>query len=156
MNLDGNQTQIEKRFDLLCRSLVEARGLEIYDLEYKDSSGLLRLIIQDSQTGGASLDDCVKIDRALDIPLQKESWIPERLTLEVSSPGLDRLIKTRKHIDQSVGKRVVIKMKEGYVKGILETIEGDSLLVEEGSRRHVVPLSSIREARWDFRQGEVR
>jgi ribosome maturation factor RimP len=110
MEIKEERTGIELKFYNLCQKIVEEQGLKLYDMEYLPGSGELRVFIMDEKTGSAVLDDCVKVDRAFD-PYLEESWVPETLTLQVSSPGLFRKLKTLEHFKAAIGEEVNLQLK---------------------------------------------
>ena len=128
--MEGSRAPIEEKFFHLCQRVVEDNALELYHLEYRGGQGLLRVMIQDPETRGASIEHCVQIDRALSPFIAQEEWIPEKLTLEVSSPGLNRPLQTEKHFQQSIGERIAIKLNAPYdCNGAIESYRGQRHLV---------------------------
>jgi ribosome maturation factor RimP len=102
---------IEKKFFDLCLKIVEEQGLKLYDMEYFGSQKLLRVYIYNQETSTAVIEDCSKVDRAFTPYFETEDWLPE-LTLEVSSPGMFRNLKTREHFDSVVGDRVSVTISK--------------------------------------------
>ena len=156
LDFRGVQTASEQTFFQRCQSIIEESGLELYDLQYEKCSGLLKVIIQNPTTRAATIEDCVGIDRALSpfMEEQKEEgqWSPEKLTLEVSSPGLNRPLKSKKHFKQSVGKQVALKLPGESLKGVLKEVDQNEnlhLITVEGENR-IVPMKSVKTAHWDF------
>ncbi len=95
---------LEKKFYDLCSSIVIENGYKLYDLEWHPGSGELRLFIMNPQTGSAVIEDCAKIDQALSPLIENESWMPDNLVLEVSSPGLFRSLSTVEHFKMIEGQ----------------------------------------------------
>lgn len=110
LELVKNRTGIEQRFYELCKTVVEKENLELYALDYISGQSLLRLYIQDKETKTAQLEDCVKVDRAMTEYVDQSDWMPESLTLEVSSPGVYREIKEAKFFEECVGERVCLSL----------------------------------------------
>lgn len=110
MLINNERSEIETRFLKLCEEVVAASDLTLYDVEYLDKEQLLRVTIFNPATKTASLDECVQIDRALTDPIDSESWMPEELTLEVSSPGLFRSLNTLAHFEMTIGETVKLLM----------------------------------------------
>jgi ribosome maturation factor RimP len=69
---------------------------------------LLRLYIQDPRTGSALIEDCVKVDHALTPAFETETWIPDDVVLEVSSPGVYRHLANLEHFRMTVGEIVAV------------------------------------------------
>ncbi len=94
---------LEKKFYDLCFKIVTDNGYKLYDLEWHSGSGELRLFIMDPKTGSAVIDDCATIDRALSPFIEAETWMPDNLVLEVSSPGLFRSLTSVEHFQMIEG-----------------------------------------------------
>ena len=114
MEFLGPYTEMEERFILLCHEVLEKLPLEFYDLEYQQQRGLLRVMIYDPQTHNVTIEQCALMDKALTPFIEDEEWVPNRLTLEVSSPGLERPLRSLKHCRQSIGERIVLRLKSRY------------------------------------------
>jgi len=106
--LKNERSEIESRFYDLCKEVVAASGLSLYDVEYLDKEQLLRVTIINPATKTADLDECVRIDRALTEPIESESWMPEELVLEVSSPGIYRSLSSLEHFQMVIGEPVKV------------------------------------------------
>lgn len=101
---------LEKKFYDLCLKIVTENGYKLYDLEWHPGSGELRLFIMDPKTGSAVIEDCAKIDHALSPFIENESWMPENLVLEVSSPGLFRNLSTVEHFKMIEGQEASLTL----------------------------------------------
>lgn len=117
--LEPELNSIERRFLDLCRQVVSDSGLELYDFNYNASSGLLQVFIVNPETGTALIEDCVKVDRGFDAFLE-EDWLPENLTLEVSSPGVYRALVTASHFDGALNQPIQLLLKKRFE----EIVEG--------------------------------
>lgn len=108
MDVNRERTGLEKKFYLMCEPVVQEAGYRLYDLEYVSTQKLVRLYIQDPRTNSALIEDCVKVDHALSPAFEAETWIPEEVVLEVSSPGVFRHISTMEHFKMSIGEMVAV------------------------------------------------
>lgn len=127
----------EARTERLLKPITEANGVTIYDVEYvKEGSGYyLRAYIDKPE--GVNILDCEKVSRALSDELDREDFIPDAYTLEVSSPGLGRILKKDKHLQASLGQKVEIKLFKALegcreFSGVLEGFDGDEIRIMEG------------------------
>ncbi len=104
---------ISKKTELLIESLVEPiitqNGYEYVGTELNKNGADTELIIYADKPGGLGLDDCEKISRLIDPVIDENDPIPESYYLVVSSPGLDRPIKTPRDFERSIGKKVDVK-----------------------------------------------
>lgn len=108
MDINQERSGLEKKFFLMCEPVVQEAGYRLYDLEYVATQKLLRLYIQDPRTGSALIEDCVKVDHALTAPFETETWIPEDVVLEVSSPGVYRHLANLEHFKMSIGEMIAV------------------------------------------------
>jgi ribosome maturation factor RimP len=129
MDIKQERLGLEKKFLHLIEPIVQEAGYRLYDLEYITGQKLLRLYIQDPRTGSALIEDCVKIDHALSPAFETESWIPEEVVLEVSSPGVYRHISHLEHFKMSIGEMVAViimgQLSEEQTGGAPKGIKGE-------------------------------
>jgi ribosome maturation factor RimP len=115
---------------------VEALSMEMVELEWAGSAARpilrLRVDLPDSSPGkGVTVHDCVRVSRALEPWLDEHPDVPERYTLEVSSPGVERPLRRRRDFLRFAGSEVVVKVdnvlpgaKSRRLEGVLEGVEG--------------------------------
>lgn len=129
MDIAQERTGLEKKFYLMCEPVVQEAGYRLYDLEYVATQKLLRLYIQDPRTGSALIEDCVKVDHALDAPFESETWIPEDVVLEVSSPGVYRHLANLEHFKMTIGEIVAVvimgQLTDEQVEGAPKGVKGE-------------------------------
>ncbi len=111
---------VNERVEELVEPVVSGMSLELVDVEF--AGGILRITVDDpsgSVTSGALVD----LNRAISPLLDLEDPVPGRYTLEVSSPGLVRKLRTPAHFSRAQGETVVLKLIAGSdprrVKGTL-------------------------------------
>lgn len=107
----SGETTLDKVSDLL-GPILQDLGLELVDIEYKHEGRdwVLRIFID--KEGGVNLDNCVEVSRELGSILEVEDVIDTAYRLEVSSPGLDRPLKTPRDYERYIGRLVKIKTYE--------------------------------------------
>lgn len=110
MVLRGPRSGMDLKFFEIASKILSDLSLEMYDLEWSAPSGELRLFIMDPKTKTALIDDCVKVDRAFTPYIESETWMPENLTLEVSSPGLFRYLSSIEHFKGVVGEEITLAL----------------------------------------------
>ncbi|MEI8348368.1 MAG: ribosome maturation factor RimP [Pseudomonadota bacterium] len=135
MDLERTRPELEQKFVNLFGEAIKAQGLKLYDLEYHPGQKLIRVYIMDRATGSAGIDDCAKIDHALTPFFDTESWIPEGLTLEVSSPGLDRPLRARDHFLRAVNKQILLQLSSALSDLIPAEEWGDLPRSLKGTRK---------------------
>ncbi len=135
----------------LLRPVVEARGCDLWEIEYVPGrgNGLLRLYID--SPAGITVDDCERVSRAVSEVLDASDPIPGHYTLEVSSPGLERPLRTARHFAPYVGEKVLVEMVHAVherrrFKGPLVAAGEETIEVDVDGQRYVLPLHGIRKA----------
>jgi ribosome maturation factor RimP len=135
----------------LLAPLVEGLGCELWELEYSPGrgTGLLRLYIDAG--AGITVDDCERVSRAVSELLDAADPIPGHYTLEVSSPGLERPLRTARHFERFVGETVSVETMQAVegrrrFKGALTAAGADTVEIEVDGRRWTLPISGIRKA----------
>lgn len=117
--------KIEEKVESLIRKNIEELGYELYDVEYvKEAKDYFLRIYIDSKNG-IDLNDCEKVSNNITELLDKEDLIPKQYFLEVSSPGIERVLKKEKHLSDNIGNEVQIKLFKPFegqkqYKGILK------------------------------------
>jgi ribosome maturation factor RimP len=104
------RSAIEQKFFDLSLKIVTELSLVLYDMEWIPGSGDLRLFIMDPLTKTATLEDCIRVDRATTPYFESETWMPENVTLEVSSPGLFRELRNLAHFETVIGEDVSLTL----------------------------------------------
>jgi len=149
-----------KMRDALIRLLeppIEALGFELVDIEVarEGRGGVLRIFIdrraEDSATG-VTVDDCARVSHAVSELLEIHDPIKGNYTLEVSSPGFDRILRTRAHFERFVGERIFAELKlpmDGRRRfiGLLKSASSDTIVVEVDGKAYGLPLDRIQKAR---------
>jgi ribosome maturation factor RimP len=134
-------------------------GLDIFDVQFRREAAGMVLRIQIDRPGPAStaedsvsVEDCAAVSRELSAVLDVEDIVPTAYTLEVSSPGLDRPLRTADDFRRFAGRRAKLVMREAvdgqtFLKGRLGGVEGDRVVIDaEDRRRHLVPIGIITRA----------
>ena len=131
---------------------VEALGFELWGLEYLSQGRhtLLRLYIDGEN--GVSVDDCALVSRQVGSVLDVENPISGDYTLEVSSPGMDRLLFKLEQFPGYVGEIVELRLRTPFegrrkYRGILKGIEGEDVVVQVDEHEYLLPHSAIDKAR---------
>lgn len=143
----------------LIAPIVGGLGITWVGLQYfpQGKQSILRLFVD--KPGGISVEDCGRVSRQVNAVLSVENLIPGKYTLEVSSPGLDRLLFSVEQCREQIGKMVSIQLvvpKAGArnFKGRLERVEGSLLtflmdsgevtfVFEDINEMRLVPVCSV-------------
>lgn len=119
----------------LAQSVVEAQGCTLWDVEYVKEAGewFLRLYID--KEGGVGIADCEAVSRPVSDLLDVHDPIPGSYTFEVSSAGLERVLRRPEHFAACLGQKVDVKLyrplegSRGFT-GFLEGYEDGAVTVD--------------------------
>lgn len=149
-----------ERIRELAANIAGAYGLELFDVTYGREAGrnVLRVVLDrpgPSATAedSVSLEHCQKVSEELSAALDVDDVVADEYTLEVSSPGLDRPLRSREDYQRFAGRLAKIVTAEPIARqtafaGHLRGVEGDDVLFEnQGGKLIRLPLGLIRRAR---------
>lgn len=135
--------------------LVEAADLELYDLDL--AGGVLQLLVD--RPGGADIGEVSRLARVISRALDEHDPIDGNYALEVSTPGLERPLRTPDHFSRSVGSSVKIKTKPGTdgerrFEGTITAADEASVTVQDADGEpHTVRYDDVERARTTFEWG---
>ncbi len=142
------QDHIFKKVIDLVKPVVEDKGLELVDVEYRREAGgfVLRIIV--FKEDGVTVDDCAGLSREVSQLLDVEDILDHGYNLEVSSPGLTRPLKNRRDFERNIGAEVKLtsKLENGgteVIGGVIRDIGDDSVTLEGDSGLTSRPLTRI-------------
>ena len=143
---------LRERLIALIEPLLAQLGYELVELEYAAgrSSGVVRIFIDKAE--GIRVEDCERVSREVSALLDVEDPIPNAYTLEVSSPGFDRVLRTKPHFERFTGERVFVELKaprEGRKRytGLLRGVADAGIELEVDQQMVNVPFAEIGKAR---------
>lgn len=128
--------------------VVASLGYRIWDITYSKIGADYHLEITIDSDEGINIDDCERVHRAIDPILDECDPIEDFYYLEVSSPGIERELRTDEHISLSIGERVEVKLfvaKDGRksLVGILSDFDGERVTVNAEGADVVLAKSEI-------------
>ena len=137
--------------------IVAGLGLDLYDVELHGSGAARTLRVTVEREGGIDLDAITDVTRAVSPVLDAEPSLTGSYLLEVSSPGLERALRTPAHFAGAQGATVSIKFRTdggtARVKGVLVDAGDRECVVEGDDGRHEVAYPDITQARTVFEWG---
>ncbi|OGK96187.1 MAG: hypothetical protein A3E31_00195 [Candidatus Rokubacteria bacterium RIFCSPHIGHO2_12_FULL_73_22] len=136
------------RIEEVVLPIIRGHGLELVDLEWRllRPRGVLRLYVD--KPGGVGIADCERLSREAGDVLDAAAVIDEAYDLEVSSPGLERLLRTEREFRWAVGRRVRCWQAGGHeVRGRLVAVEPDWLVLEGDGGEVRLPRATLTKAR---------
>ena len=146
---------MDVRFEVgeLATPLADELGFEVVDVEYVPAGGrgVVRVFLD--RPGGITLDDCARFSRRLGDLLEMNQTLPHSYVIEVSSPGIERRLKTGEHFRRYLGRRARVETHEPWegrrhVEGAISAASDDdlTLTLDEGGS-WTVPIAGVRSAR---------
>ncbi len=145
-------------WDTTLRPLLSPLGLELYDVEF--SAGTLSVVV--TKAGGVDLEALTKANRTISEWLDANDPIASRYTLDVSSPGLERRLRTPLHFASAVGEVVTLRELRGAeptrrLEGTLVAANDTSVTLHDSELGDVsIALDAIERARTVFAWGAVK
>ena len=101
---------VTDKVEALVRPFAESFGLELVEVVYEKKYDGMHLTIFIDKDGGVTIDDCERLHRAIDEPLDELDPIETSYTLNVSSLGLDRPLKTPRDFKRNLNKKITVKL----------------------------------------------
>ena len=152
--------------------VAHAHGAEVVDVEFRPERGgwVLRVFVEkagaaeqglSTRDAAVNLELCANVSRDLSPALDVVDLIPHAYQLEVSSPGIERPLRTERDFARFAGHKVRLKRRpeengpagERIVVGLLEGIADGRVRVVDGKRTHEIPFSNVENARLVFEFG---
>ena len=126
---------IEEKVENLILSEVEKLGYELYDVQYTKEGKDYYLRIFIDKENGIDLNDCEKVSEIVNPILDSADYIKEMYFLEVSSPGIERVLRKDKHLEQSIEKEIEIKLfkpmeKQKELTGVLNKYDEENIYIQ--------------------------
>ncbi len=144
--------KIVESVEELVLPILEESALELVDIEYlREPNGwVVRLFIE--KEGGVTLKECTAVSRELGYLMEVKEVIDHPYNLEVSSPGLDRPLKTKKDFHRFSGKSATIKTAAPLdgrrnFKGRIRSLDNGVVTLEHEGETLQIPFEAIAKAR---------
>lgn len=147
---------IAERVEALVAPCITELGYRIWDVEYVKEGAEWYLRVTLDSDDGIDIDDCEKVSRAINPIIDEADPIEDFYYLEVSSPGLERVLRKSEHFEASIGSEVEIRLfapdenkKKSYV-GILSAYDEETLTIEVDQASQKIPMSKISKVQTVF------
>ena len=140
--------------------VLDPEGIELIDIEFRMERGrwILRLYIDTAD--GVGLNHCELVSRQVGALLDMKDPIEHTYHLEVSSPGINRILKREKDFKTYAGSPVRIKTRRKLngrrnFQGILRGVEHSKIVLEVDGKRIEISRDNLEKARLDLPEGEL-
>jgi ribosome maturation factor RimP len=157
----GQESVVERARRTLEPVLVRD-GYELVDVEWVRGGGRFTLRVLIDRPGGVNIDDCQLVSRTIEPILDVEDFIEPAYDLEVSSPGLDRPLRTPEHFARHAGQRIQVKAygpvagtapgspaRKSWT-GALRGFSDGAVLVDVDGVLHRIPHDQIAKAHLEY------
>ena len=147
--LEGSTENIES----LVAPTVEALGCRIWGVELQGGfKNNLKVVVYIDSENGISVDDCATVSEHVSDILDMEELVPSPYVLEVSSPGLDRILFKEQHFKESVGLNIDVRLSRPYqgqkkLTGVLLDYGDLELILRDKMGDRNIPVDAIRKVR---------
>lgn len=152
----AKREEIETRTEAIAEPMIAELGFDLWDVEYVREGKEYYLRVYIDKEGGITIDDCVELSRRLSDELDKDDFIEDAYTLEVSSPGLGRRLVKDREYTKSIGREVSVKFYKSIdgvreITGLLTGFDRDSVTVDlatdKGTEQRTFKKSDIATVR---------
>lgn len=149
----NTNTEVKQKIEQLLEPLLENDKFFVVDIKISLSKVHSKVTILLDSDEGIKIDECTAISRQLGTDI--DEMMPEKYTLEVSSPGVDFPLKSERMYRKNIGRSLKVIQKDGTeLKGSLEAVEAEQItIIEEKKRKKneeivplIIPLSNIKES----------
>ena len=141
-------SNIETKVEQLLEKIIVDLGYDLYDVRYEKEAKdyYLRIIID--KPAGIDINDCETVNNAINDILDEADYIKDQYFLEVSSPGLERILRKEKHFLSQIGKEVSVKLfkpinKQKELIGIIEEYNNTELTIKVDDETIKINLKDI-------------
>ena len=128
-------SKIEEKVEELIKKTINDLGYDLYDVEYIKEGKDYFLRIYIDKEDGVDINDCEKVNNAISDYLDTADYIKESYFLEVSSPGIERVIRKDKHLKENINNKIQINLfkpidKKKEISGILKGFNEEFITVQ--------------------------
>ncbi len=136
----------------LAAPILEERQMELVELTCRIQNGQLLARFLVDRVGGATIAQCAQANHQIGNVLEASGLIPEGCTVEVSSPGLDRPLMTKRDFERAIGEelKLDVRIQEGRFKelnGMLLAVQPEAVVVKTPQGNVTVAMNEIRIAK---------
>jgi len=137
----------------IVRDYLKAQGYDLVELIYRyEGGGLFLRILTDRPKGGITFGECSLLNNQIGAILDEKNLLDTKYILEVSSPGLDRPLKTKNDFLRCLNRKIRLFLAEPLngkmeIEGKISGVAGDNLVVDLEAGITEVPLSKISKAK---------
>ena len=142
-----------ENIEILMAPTVEALGCRIWGVELQGGfKNNLKVVVYIESEKGISVDDCAIVSEHVSDILDMEDLVPSPYVLEVSSPGLDRILFKERHFKESIGLKIDVRLSRPYqgrkkLTGVLLDYGDLELILRDKMGERIIPIDAIKKVR---------
>ena len=149
---------IEEKIENLVKEKINSIGYELYDVLYvkEGPDKYLRIVID--KDSGIDLNDCEKVNNEIKDMIDEADYIQEQYYLEISSPGIERLLRKDWQLKKYIGEEIEVKQfkkdeqgNKDYI-GILKEVDENNLKIEVNQKDFVLNRKNIAQVRTTYKE----
>lgn len=149
---------IEEKIEDLIKEKINSMGYELYDVLYikEGPDKILRIVID--RDSGIDLNDCEKVNNAIKDMIDEKDYIKEQYYFEISSPGIERLLRKDWQLKKYIGEEVEVKQfkkdnngNKDYI-GILKEVDEKNLKVEVEGNEFILERKNIAQVKTTYKE----
>lgn len=151
----SKKSNYEGKTSELIQPILEELGFWLYDVEYVKEGGDYYLRVYIDKPSGVTIDDCVEVSRRMNEILDREDYIDDVYTFEVSSPGVERVLRKDEHFESALDSDIVVKLYKAIdgnkeLQGVLKSYDEEKLVLESEDENININRSDIALAKMAF------
>ena len=154
---------IEEKVESLIKKPIEDMGYTLYDVQYvKEGQNYFLRVFIEKPNGSIDLNDCEKVNDGINDLLDTADYIKDQYFLEVSSTGVEKILRKDQHLEDNIGNKVQISLfkpidvankKQKEIVGTLKEFDNDKIVVEAEEKEIEVERKNISQIKiffdWD-------
>jgi len=146
------ESKLIKKIEALILPILESQNIDLVEIELKGKLGAQVLRIFVDIEGGISLDQCVNLSRDIADLLDTKDLITGHYRLEVSSPGLDRPLRTERDFERNLGRKVKIDFltdvgENMTITGTMKQVDDNAVVIMQNNHQFKIDISKISVAK---------
>ena len=157
--------KLSGKLEELTREICTKHSVALYDINLIKAQFGVVVCVYITRINGVNISDCTKVSKELKIAIDLNELFKEPYTLEVSSPGIERVLKLKKHYASSINENVEItcnlediRIKDDNVVttkkivGVLKEVSQDYITIDTNDELQHIPFANIKKAKTIYKQ----